>query len=61
MSPAEQEQEQQASIPFQVHHKDLNLCETLLGNCETYADNTQLFLHFRSLGRRHPLIGLLLF
>jgi hypothetical protein len=27
MSPAEQERDQQASIPFQVHHKDLNLCE----------------------------------
>ena len=61
MSPAEQERDQEASIPFQVHHKDLNLCETLLGNCETYADNTHLFLHFYSLGRRHPLIGLLLF
>lgn len=61
MSPEEQERDQQASIPFQVHHKDLNLCEILLRNCETNANNTHLFLHFRSLGRRHPLIGLLLF
>ncbi len=61
MSPAEQERDQQASIPFQVHHRGLNLWETLLVNCKTYADNTHLFLHFHSLGRRHPLIGLLLF
>lgn len=61
MSPAEQERDQEASIPFQVHHKDLNLFEILLENCETYTENTHLFRHFRSLGRRHPLIGLLLF
>jgi len=61
MSSAEQERDQHASIPFQPHRKDLIQCEILVENCETYADNTHHFLHFRSLGRRHPLIGLLLF